>query len=221
MLSTIEKLLDREPEMDDTQVALDATPFMKQYRQRIGLIALSIALAFASLVVFYITAKRIKPPALLFIQTDGNLSAIQAEILPNQSREAVKDWAREAVSKAYTLDFLNADQALASAEPYFTSDAWPIFRRTMMASPLRKEVLNNKLNVSIVSRISPIIDSTARDSVGDFAWKVLIPATLSYAGDAPTKLENILVRVTVVRVPTTENPKGLGVLQMTTGPLPR
>lgn len=221
MLRSIEKMLDREPELDDTQAAMNATPFMAQYRQRLGLIALSLTLAFASLAVFYTTAKRIKPPALLFIQADGGLSGIQADVLPNQSREAVKDWAREAVSKAYTLDFLNADRSLASAEPYFASDAWPVFRRTMAASPLRAEVLKNKLNVSIVARTAPIIDITARDAGGEFAWKLLIPSTLSYSGDAPTKVEDVLVRVTVVRVPTTENPKGLGVLQMTFGPLPR
>lgn len=216
MFNRIEKMLDREPEFDEAQAALDAEPFMAQYRTKVGLTALSILLALVSLGVFYIVAKKVKPPELYFISTAGQLDKIQVDMYPNQSQEAVKDWAREAMQKSFTLDFLSLDNALASAEPYFTQDAWPVFYQTTQSSPLVKEIMKNKVSSSIVAKTDPIIESSALVNGTEFAWRLIIPATMSFSGDAATKTQDVVIRITVVRVPTTENPKGLGVLQMTT-----
>lgn len=220
MLESIEKAMDREPERDDVQLAMDAVPFMKEYRSRIGLIGLSLVLAFLSLMVFYVLAKQIRPPELMFIQANGQISPALGMDLPNQSREAVKDWAREAVQKSYTFDFLSADRELAAAEPYFTSDAWLLFKSSMGASPLVQQVKKDKLSVSVVAQNAPIIDDAATDRSGEFAWKLIVPVTMSFSGDAATKTQDMVIRITIIRVPTTENPKGLGVLQMVNGPMP-
>lgn len=217
MLAPIEKMLDRAPDLDSVQAAMDEVPFMREYRNRIGLIALSLLLAFISLGVFYVLAKRISPPALFFISATGQATLISSMPLPNQSREAVKDWAREAIQKAYTIDFLNSDKALASAEPYFTQDAWPLFKSSVSKSPLVAEVKKNKLSVSVVAKTDPLIETAAADRGAEFAWKLIVPVTISFSGDATTKTQESVIRVTVVRVPTTENPKGLGVLQMVAG----
>lgn len=220
MFESIERAMDREPEADGIQNELDAMPFMKEYRNKIGLIGLSLLLAFVGLCVFYVLTKRIKPPELFFLGPKEEITSMIGMELPNQSRDAVKDWAREAVQKAYTFDFLNGEKELAAAEPYFTIDAWPKFKSSMSGSDLLRQVQKDKLSVSVVAQTAPIIYDSARDNGSEFAWKVLIPVTISFSGDAVTKTDNLLVRVTVVRVPTTENPKGLGVLQMQSGPLP-
>ena len=221
MFESIEKALDREPPQDETQQQLDAEPFMREYRKKIGLTVLSIALAFAGMSGLYLAAQRIQPPPLVLLDAKGQAIELEAMTLPNQSREAVKDWAREAIQKTYTFDFSSTNQDFHGARQYFTSDAWEVFKKTFVTSKLVADVNKNKLTVSVVLHDDPIIEGVMQSKKeGEVAWKVLAPVTMSFSGDAPTETKTMLVRVTIVRVPTTENPKGLGVLQMTSGPMP-
>jgi intracellular multiplication protein IcmL len=221
MFESIEKALDRKPPEDETQALLDAEPFMVEYRNKIGLTALSIALAFLGLGGLYLSAQHMRPPALVLLDDQGRQSQLQTMPLPNQSREAVKDWAREAIQKTYTFDFTLVDKEFAGARQYFTPEAWELFKTTFGGSELVADVRKDKLTVSVVLHEDPMVESSIRSKGdGEVAWKVLAPVTMSFSGDAPTQTKTMLVRLTVVRVPTTENPKGLGVQQMTAGPLP-
>jgi intracellular multiplication protein IcmL len=134
--------------------------------------------------------------------------------LPNQSHEAIKDWARETVQKTYNFNFSNFDANLATAKPYFTDDAWDVYTQAFLKSDLVKAVKRDKMTVSVVVKEDPIIETTASGKGGEFAWKLILPVTLSFSGDVPTESKDLVMRVTVVRVPTVDNPKGLGVVQM-------
>lgn len=217
MFKKLESMLDRAPDPDDVQAMMDAEPFMDEYRRKIGLMIFSIMLAALSSAVFYVVGKKMTPPELLLVAENGQLTALTPTLLPNQSREAVKDWAREAIQKSYTFDFLKIEDQLMSARPYFTIDAWVAFKASVLDSSLVKEVKKNKLTVSVVAREEPIIESSAQKAGDEFAWKLIVPVTISFSGDALTRTEDLTVRITVVRVPTTENPKGMGVLQMVAG----
>jgi intracellular multiplication protein IcmL len=219
MFKKIEEMMDRVPERDEVQDMLDAEPFMNEYKSKIGLIAFSIILAAISAIIFYVVGKKMSPPELFFVTAEGKSIQVAPMSLPNESREAVKDLAREAIQKSYTFDFLKIDQQLLAAQPYYTIDAWGVFKDSMLSSSLVKQVKKNKFTVSVVAKEEPIIDSAAQKAGAEFAWKLLVPITISFSGDSPTETQDLLVRITVVRVPTTENPKGLGVLQMVAGPL--
>lgn len=217
MFREIESMLDRAPDADEVQERLDAEPFMQEYKKKIGMIAFSILLATLSCAVFYVVGKKMTPPAVVLVAADGKTMQLAPDLLPNQSREAVKDLAREAIQRSYTFDFLKIEEQLLSAQPYFTIDAWKIFKASMLSSSLVKEVKKNKFTVSVVAREDPIIETSAKEGGAEFAWKLLVPITMSFSGDAPTRTEDMLVRITVVRVPTTENAKGMGVLQIVPG----
>ena len=222
MLKKIEQMLDHEPEQDWIQKNLDSEPFVDEYKSKIVMITLSLLAALISIGVFYVFAKKIRTPELLFVPIQGEVYHINSMILPNQSKEAVKSWAREAVEKTYTFDFRNVGKSLTEAEPYFTHDAWPIFKKTLTNSQLIASVEKNKLEVNVVAQIDPQIEFSAIDKSSkdkeEFAWKLIIPVTLSFSGDIPTENQDMIIRVTIVRVPTVENPKGLGVVQMSVTP---
>jgi len=214
MLTSIEKALDRPPEDDHIQLRLEATPFLVEYKKKMGLIAVSFFLAFICIGIFYVSTKNIVPPNLIFLYEDGRYTAISSMRLPNQSHEAIKDWARETVQKTYNFNFSNFDANLATAKPYFTDDAWDVYTQAFLKSDLVKAVKRDKMTVSVVVKEDPIIETTASGKGGEFAWKLILPVTLSFSGDVPTESKDLVMRVTVVRVPTVDNPKGLGVVQM-------
>lgn len=220
MLNAIERAMDREPEDDEVQRQLDESPFMEEYRKKIGMIALSFLTAFLALGIFYMSAKMVKPANVQLVGASGAPVLARTMPLPNQTRQAVKDWARESIQKAYTFDFRSIDQGLASAENYFTPDAWVAFNQAIKKSGLVDDVKKNRFSVALVLKEEPIIDSGAVIGDKEVAWKVLVPVTMSFSGDAPTVSKDMLIRLTIVRVPTTENPKGMGVLQMSSGQIP-
>lgn len=219
MLTSIEKALDKEPEDDHIQRSLDATPFLVEYKNKLGLIAISFLLAFICIGIFYVSSKKIVPPNLIFLYENGKYTAISSMSLPNQSHEAIKDWAREAVQKTYNFNFSNFDSNLASAKIYFTDDAWDVYTNAFLKSDIVKAVKRDKMTVSVVVKEDPIIETTAAGRGGEFAWKLILPVTLSFSGDIPTEARDLVMRITVVRVPTVDNPKGLGVVQMSSSPM--
>lgn len=220
MLSSIEKALDKAPEDDHIQRSLDATPFLVEYKNKLGLIAISFLLAFICIGIFYVSAKKIVPPELVFLYENGKYTAITSMRLPNQSHEAIKDWARETVQKTYNFNFSNFDSNLATARGYFTDDAWDVYTNAFLKSELVKAVKRDKMTVSVVVKEDPIIETAAATGKdGEFAWKLILPVTLSFSGDIPTEAKDLVMRVTVVRVPTVDNPKGLGVVQMSSAPV--
>lgn len=220
MFKAIEQAMDRKPEDDEIQRQLDATPFMEEYRKKIGMIAFSFLTAFFALGIFYMSAKMVKPANVQLVPADGRAVIARTMPLPNQTRQAVKDWAREAVQKSYTFDFRSIDKGLASAENYFTPDAWVAFNEAIKKSSLVSDVKKNRFSVTLVLKEEPIIDGGAISGSQEVAWKVLVPVTMSFSGDAPTVSKDMLIKLTIVRVPTTENPKGMGVLQMGSGLIP-
>lgn len=225
----IEKALDKAPPNDDVQKKLDSTPFLIEYKKKIALSALAIVLAFISLLAFYLMAKNMRPPNLVLasyqrnpaVGATGGMWAQQAVtpmLLPNQSQESVKAWARETVQKVYTFDFKNMNDQLGSAQPYFTPDGWDAFKKVFKFSELFKTVEKNRLSVAVTPTAQPIMGPVAATKgAGEYAWKVICPVTISFSGDTPTKNIDMVLTVTVIRVPTTENPKGLGVLQLVAG----
>lgn len=225
----IERALDKAPPEDDIQAQLDAQPFMGQYKRMIALSAVGIGLALASLAAFYSLAKTVRPPQLILISQPGPQTQARAPggqgplwdtetltpmLLPNQSQSTIQGWAREVTQKVYTFDFLNIDTQLGSAKSYFTPDGWVAFTKAMKNSELVKTVEKNKVSVSITPIAEPIISSAAVTGGAEYAWKVICPVMVSYSGDMKTTTEEMIINVTIIRVPTTENPKGLGVVQL-------
>lgn len=219
MLESIEKVMDKEPPDDAVQRALNATPFMAEYRKKVALSFAGVIGALLCMGIFYITAKRIKPPELMFISSGNQVYKIEALPLPMQTREGVQAWVREAIQKTYTFDFLNLGDQLTAAKPYFTPDAWSLFKQVVQNSELVKQAEKNRLQVGVVLQTDPVFAGTAINATGEFAWKVVVPITISFTGDIPTQSQNVVIRATVIRVPTTENPKGLGIVQMTAEPM--
>lgn len=235
ILEKIEKSLDKAPPNDDIQRKLETTPFMKEYKNKIAFSAVSILLAFIGLLAFYLMAKNMRPPNLVLASyqkvpatstTPASGSWVKANytpmILPNQSQSTVKSWARETVQKVYSFDFKNVDTQLSGAEKYFTPEGWVAFKNVLRHSQLFKTVEENKLSVAVTPTAEPIVDNAAsRQGTGEYAWRVFCPVLISFSGDTPTKSIPMVITVNIIRVPTSENPKGLGVQQLFANPAPQ
>ncbi len=217
MLESIEKKLDHDLPQDDVQRQLDKMPDIASIRKKMALSFVGIALAIACLGILFVFASKMEPPKVFVTFPSGESKQIRAMAWPVQSGKSVESWAVDAVQKIYTFDFLKAEEQLTAAQPFFTAEGWDSFTRALEASPLMKTVEENKLAVSVTPIKPPIIEATAGTGGNEFAWRVVFPVMVSFTGDTPTKNQYMLMRVLIVRVPTTENPRGLGVQQLLAG----
>lgn len=217
MLKEIEKRMDHEPPNDDVQRQLEKLPDIAKIKSKIGLSFLGVMLAGIALAILFVSSKDIKPPKVFLTFPSGESRQVAPLVWPVQSGASIESWALDTVKKVYTFDFLHAEEQLAEARPFFTAEGWDSFTAAMESSDLMATVEKNLLTVAVTPLKPPIIESTAGGGGGEFAWRVIVPVMVSFTGDTPTQSKYMLMRVLVVRVPTTENPRGLGVQQLVSG----
>lgn len=230
MFEKIERALDKPAPDDDVQRKLESAEPMADYRKKVALSAVGIGLALASLAGFYVFAKNMPPPQLKLasVAPAGSASGAAGQwrvdslspmMLPNQSHSTIQGWSREVVQKVYTFDFLHFNEQIGGARDYFTPDGWEVFAKVFKNSELLKTVQTNKLSVTVTPTAEPLINGSAKDSGGrEYAWKAIVPVIVSFSGDTPTQSQEMNMHITIVRVPTTENPRGLGVVQLMARP---
>lgn len=130
---------------------------------------------------------------------------------PIVTTAALLDWAREAAVMCYNYDFFNANAQIAkNIGLYFTGDGGDMFRKAI-ATDL-KIVEAKSIIVTAIARGMPILLEQGY-LLGSWIWKVQIPLNVSYQSASEVKRQNILVTMMVVNVPTTTNPKAIGITQ--------
>lgn len=213
-MKSVEQLMDKAPPQDDVQAKMEAIPFLDEYRSKVGWIGTGLCLALLSLLIFYVSARNIEPPGVFILLAPGQGGQAQPMRLPNQSLATIQGWSREVVQKTYTFDFLNYRQQLGGARKYFTPEGWQAFEKAFLASELVKSVEKNKLSVSVTPTADPVVQPPIKLKGSEFAWRVAVPVVVSFSGDTPTQSQQMVMQVLVIRVPTIDNPKGLGVQQL-------
>lgn len=163
--------------------------------------------------VLYLLAHR-PLPEFMAVQRDGKRLVLIPYKSPNLLPGTIIRWSSKAAVLAYTFNFVNYDEALQDARPYFTQAGWDNFRASM--NGVINTVVSNQLFVSSVVSGIPVISNqgyiTADRSV--YAWRVQIPFLVNYTtGDGNVTKYRFYVVLTLVRVPTSDNPQGIGIDQ--------
>lgn len=155
-----------------------------------------------------------RPEARYFLTTyEGRLTEVTPLDRPIDADRVVLNWAVKGVVQAYTFNFANYRSELTQARANFTETGWRGFEKALKDSGNLDAVIGNKYVATAVPKEAPVlVDRGLVDGVA--AWKVQVPILVTYASAAQKTEQNLLVDVTVVRVPETQNPSGLGIAQL-------
>lgn len=161
--------------------------------------------------VLYQTSHR-PLPNFFALQANGQNMQLQSHDLPNLLPETILNWAMKAATIAYTYDFNNYNVQLTTARPYFTQAGWDGYQQSV--SGLIDTVTKNKLFVNGVVAGAPVISNEGPLGDAEYAWEVQIPFLVAYqsASEVPYQ-RNYFVVLTIVRVPTSDNPQAIGIDQ--------
>ena len=130
---------------------------------------------------------------------------------PNLLPDTILRWATKAATLAYTFDFVNYDKEIALARPYFTDAGWSDYLASVHG--LISTIVQNQLFVNGVVSGTPVISNQGELPGRGYTWRVQIPFLVTYQAAETISRRNFYVVITIVRVPTSINPQGIGIDQ--------
>jgi intracellular multiplication protein IcmL len=198
------------PNIDFLKEAHDNN-FYKVYQPRFVIVlmgAIVVTMIWVGIVVFQVYRRPL--PTFYAIQPNGQKMMLQPQDTPNLTPETILRFASKAAVAAYTFDFVNYKSEIGAVRPYFTSAGWNGY--TESVAQVIKGIAASKLFVSAVVSAPPIIANQGEVG-GVYSWRIQVPLLVTYQSAQSSEKSKYTVLITLVRVPTTIDPIGIGIDQ--------
>jgi intracellular multiplication protein IcmL len=150
-------------------------------------------------------------PVFNAVQPDNQTMTLIPFDAPNVLPDTIIRFASKAAVTAYTFDFVNYADQIVLARSYFTDAGWQDFLTSI--NKVIATVKQNQLFVYGVVIGAPVISNQGELPDIGYAWRVQIPFLVTYVSSNPVVKRNYYVIMTIVRVPTSVNPQGIGIDQ--------
>lgn len=160
--------------------------------------------------IFYQALNR-PVPVFTAEQPDGKTKALLAADEPNLQPDTIIRWASKAAVAAYTFDFVNYNKQINEVRPYFTDGGWQDYLASVKG--LIGTIVQNQLFVTGVVSGTPVISNQGQLTSSGYTWRVQIPFLVTYQTSERLTKTSYYVVITIVRVPTSVNPQGIGIDQ--------
>lgn len=181
---------------------------------RAMIVALPILAATILLLSVALVWMAVRPPQSNYFATDnGRIIPLVPVNLPYVQHGFLLSWVAEAVNAAYTLDFQNYRKQSADAMKYFTREGYDAYVEALKSSGHIENVINNRLLSSATTEPSPVLLAEGVVN-GVYMWKVRVPLAISYQTQTQRSAQRYTATVVIVRMPTHENPYGIGISQL-------
>lgn len=194
--------------------AVDLQPnsfYRQSYNSIIALLAISVTLLIC--MVFFVLYQLYHRPLPSFSAVSANNLSMHLtpHTEPNLLSTTLTAWASKAAVAAYTFDFVNYDKQIALARPYFTDSGWQDYQASIAS--LIQTISQNQLFVNGVVSGAPVISNQGDLPGRGYTWRVQMPFLVTYQSADKMSRHSFTVIITIVRVPTTINPAGIGIDQ--------
>ncbi len=150
-------------------------------------------------------------PLFFAVAPNGQRLPLVSYDEPNLLPSTLIKWASKAAVAASTLDFVNYNKQLDAARPYFTDAGWLDYQRSV--SELINTVRKNQLLVSGVVAGTPIVASQGDLEGRGYVWRIQMPFLVTYQASDTQSKKQFTVMLTIIRIPTSKNPAGIGIDQ--------
>ncbi len=186
--------------------------YRDNYRRVVFILLLSIVVNAILLGCLWWVITNPRPPEYFATTADGRIIPLKPLSEPNISEAALLEFAVQAATSPYTYNFVNYRKRLQEASAYFTPQGWAEFLKILQASNNLKAVIAKKLVVTAVPTGAPVVVQKGIIR-GRYAWKVQLPLLITYQSASTQIQQSVLVTMLITRVPTLNQPKGIGVAQ--------
>ncbi|MBK67258.1 MAG: type IV secretion protein IcmL [Rickettsiales bacterium] len=181
-------------------------------------IAIFEAFAIALLVITLIFVIMTSNPENRYFATtaDGRLVRMVPLNQPNLSDAALLSWVAQAATETMTFGFHDYKRRLQDSSQYFTRRGWESFTKALQSSRIIEAVEARQQVISAVPGSAPVIVQEGIIN-NQYRWVVEMPLVVTYKSGSSSRPDSMMVRLTIVRVPTLDNPSGVGIEQWIAG----
>lgn len=184
------------------------------YRKIIALSIFSFIMAVLGMATASYFYMKPVPPRYIPLSEDGKVIPLIGLDKPNQSIGSINEFAIKAIRAVNMYDYINWRTQLLSAQQYFTATGWNNYLSQFQASNTLNSVNSFKMIVTSTPTGTPEqVGGHAPD--GTYAWRVVVPVKIDYishkGANSVTNSMTGKVRLTIIRVPNTLNPSGIGI----------
>lgn len=204
---------------DNKIITVNKNQFYRDnYRRAMIVLFFSILLSclLAGILIYSVA----NPPESKYFVTriNGQVTPVLALDQPNQTESAILQWANQAAIAAFSYDWLTYRKELNAASEFFTPSGWTDFAQALQEpGGMLEKVTSKRLIVSAVATRAPIIlDKGILNGI--FTWRVQMPLLITFQSASEFERQNNVVTMTIVRVPTTNDPRGIGISQFLVAP---
>ncbi|VVC76687.1 hypothetical protein AQUSIP_20110 [Aquicella siphonis] len=150
-------------------------------------------------------------PQFNAVQPDGETMLLIPYEQPNLLPSTILRWASKAATVSYTFDFVNYNNQIAAARPYFTEDGWQDYLNSV--SKLISRIVQGQLFINGIVSGTPVISNQGPLPGRGYVWRVQIPFLVTYQSANATSKNSFYVVLSIVQVPTSVNKQGIGIDQ--------
>jgi intracellular multiplication protein IcmL len=172
---------------------------------------ISIVLLLVTASIVFVQVFNRPLPAYYAVQPNGQKMLLEPNMTPSLIAPTIIRFASKAATIAYTFDFVHYEEQITAARSYFTDRGWQEFNGSI--NRLLSTIVERQLSVTGVVSGTPVITNEGPLPGVDYAWRIQIPFLVTYQSADTTAKRNNVVTVTIVRVPTSVNPQGIGIDQ--------
>jgi intracellular multiplication protein IcmL len=129
---------------------------------------------------------------------------------PNLNNEALLAWASQATVDVLTFGFHDVDARFEQSKSYFSPKGWKSFLEALTGSSMLKNMLSLQQIATAIPAAPPILMSWG-PMEGKYTWIIQVPISMTTRAGANRSVTQLNVVLTVVQMPTSQNPRGLGI----------
>jgi intracellular multiplication protein IcmL len=167
----------------------------------------------ALIVTFIVYMNASKPQDHYFATTaDGRIMQLVPLNLPNMGTSALMSWVAQSSTEVMTFGFHDYQRRMQQSSRHFTRHGWESFTTALQKSRIIEAVEASRQVVTAQPRSAPILIQEGVFN-GKYRWVVDLPLAVTYQAGTATRTDNLTVRLVIDRVPSLENPNGVGIEQ--------
>lgn len=174
----------------------------------VRLLSLAIA-ALAFLLVYFVFFVTPKDNYFAELYT-GSRAELMALDTPNINSETLLTWAATATTEIMTFGFNDIDRSFEKSRLYFSPEGWESFKKAMVESGVVENVINYQQIITSIPESKPVLLS---EGIIDnkYGWIVGTKIVMTIRAGSKKATQLMDVKMVIVRMPTSENPMGLGI----------
>ncbi len=143
---------------------------------------------------------------------DGRIMQMVPLDRPNMAASALMSWAAQSAVEVMTFGFHDYQRRMQNASRNFTRHGWETFTNALQKSRIMESVEAGQQVVTAQPRGAPIIKQEGVHN-GKYRWVMDFPISVSYQAGASNRNDSLMLRMVIERVPSLENPNGVGIEQ--------